>query len=64
MASGGGPTNPRTAAAFSILRQHIDFTKMLLKLLDTLDAIRVSGSVAVCRQGGPTLTARYDRNSD
>jgi hypothetical protein len=64
MASGGAPPLPGTAAAFSILRQDIDFTKMLLKLLDTPDAIRVSGSVAVCRQGGPALTARYDRNSD
>ena len=47
MASGGAPPLPGTAAAFSILRQDIDFTKMLLKLLDTPDAIRVSGSVAV-----------------
>ena len=48
--------------AFSILRQDIDFAKLLLKLLDTPDAIRLSGSVPVCRHSRPTLTARYDRN--
>ena len=53
-----------TAVVSSILRQDIDFTKLLLKLLDTLDAIRVVGSVAVCRHGGPALPTRYDRNSD
>jgi hypothetical protein len=53
-----------TAVVSSILRQDIDFTKLLLKLLDTLDAIRVVGSVAVFRHGGPALPTWYDRNSD
>jgi hypothetical protein len=53
-----------TAVVSSILRQDIDFTKLLLKLLNTLDAIRVVGSVAVCRHGAPALPTRYDRNSD
>ena len=53
-----------TAVVSSILRQDIDFTKLLLKLLDTLAAIRVVGSVAVCRHGRPALPTRYDRNSD
>jgi hypothetical protein len=53
-----------TAVVSSILRQDIDFAELLLQLLDTLDAIRVVGSVAVCRHGGPALPTRYDRNSD
>src|SRR5712664_1070388 len=53
-----------TAVAFSILRQDIDFAKLLLKLLDTPDAIRVSGSISVCRLARPAIPARYDRNRD
>jgi hypothetical protein len=53
---------PGTAVAFSILSQDIDFTKLLLELLDAPNAIRVFGSVAVCHHGRPALTARYDRN--
>ena len=48
----------------SILIQNVKLTKLILNLLDTLDAIRVVGSVAVCRHGGPALPTRYDRNSD
>jgi hypothetical protein len=55
---------PGTAVVFSILCQGIDLAKLLLKLLDTPDEIRLSGSVAVCRNGRPALTARYDRNRD
>ena len=53
-----------TAVVSSILRQDIDFAELLLQLLNTLDAIKVVGSVALCRHGGPALPTRYDRNSD
>ena len=48
----------------SILRQDVDFTKLFLKLLDTLDAIRVSFSVTLSRDDRPALIAWYDRNRD
>jgi hypothetical protein len=58
------PSTPRDRNGFSILRQGIDFAKLFLKLLDTPDAIGLSGSVAVCRHGRPALAARHDRNRD
>ncbi len=39
-------------------------TKLLLKLLDSLDAIRVSFSDLLGRDGRPALTAWYNRNRD
>jgi hypothetical protein len=48
----------------SIPRQDVDFTKLLLKLLDTLDAIRVSFSEALGGDGRPAPIAWYDRNRD
>ena len=59
-----GPDGANIAGGFSILRQDVDFTKLLLKLLDTPDAIRVSFSDTLGRHDRPALTAWYDRNRD
>jgi hypothetical protein len=62
----GNPPGHREAdeEEFSILRQVVDFTKLFLELLDTLEAIRASRSVARGRHSRPALIARYDRNGD
>jgi hypothetical protein len=58
-------TIPREyCGAFSILRQEVDFTKLLLKLLDSLDAIRMSFSEMLGRHGRPAFIAGYNRNRD
>ena len=48
----------------SILGQDVDFTKLLLNLLDSLDAIGALFSDLLGRQGRPGLIAWYDRNRD
>jgi hypothetical protein len=52
------------SSAYSILRQDVDFTKLLLKLLDSLDAIGVSFSETLGRDGRPAPIAWYNRNRD
>ena len=52
------------AGGDSILGQDIDFTKLLLKPFDSLDAIRASFSDMPGRHGRPTLIAWYDRDRD
>src|SRR5229473_8473414 len=59
-----GPDGANIAGGVSILRQDVDFTKLLLKLLDSLDAIRVSFSDMLGRHGRPALIAWYNRNRD
>jgi hypothetical protein len=54
----------KTAGGGSILGQDVDFAKLFLNLLDSLDAIRVSFSDIMGRQGRPAPIARYDRNRD
>jgi len=48
----------------SIFCQDVDFTERLLKLLDTLDAIRAFFSVTLGRHDRPALIAWYDCNRD
>jgi hypothetical protein len=54
----------RILPAGSILRQDVDFTKLLLNLLDSLEATRVFFSDTLGRHGCPALIAWYDRNRD
>ena len=49
---------------FSILRQDVDFTKLPLKLLDSLDAIRVPFSGTLGRDGRLAPIAWCNRNRD
>jgi hypothetical protein len=58
------PGGANIARGGSILRQDVHFTKLLLNLLDSLDAIRVFFSDALGRHGCPALIAWYDRNRD
>ena len=58
------PDGANIAGRGSILRQDVDFTKLLLNLLDSLDAIRVLFSDTLGRHGRPALIAWYDRNRD
>ena len=58
------PGGANIARGGSILRQDVDFTKLLLNLLDSLDAIRGSFSDTLGHHGRPVLIAWYDRNRD
>jgi|SRR5712664_609685 len=58
------PDGANIAGGGLILRQDVDFTKLLLKLLDSLNAIRVCFADALGRHGRPALVAWYDRNRD
>jgi hypothetical protein len=63
-APGRRPGGANIARGGSILRQDVDFTKLVLNLLDSLDAIWVFFSDALDRHGCPALIAWYDRNRD
>jgi|SRR6267142_2841656 hypothetical protein len=54
----------KIAGRSSILSQGVNLTKLLLNLLDSLDAIRVSFSDVMGRQGYPVPIAWYDRNRE
>jgi hypothetical protein len=57
-------SNVGAAVQVSIFCQRVDITKLLLYLLDALDAAGMCVSVAVGDHDRPSGTARYNRHFD